>query len=119
MDLLRTRYRENRFLDTCFSTMQKLVVDNTNPTAAERERYINPAKEAGYKIIGYYFQSKIEEAMKRNAERTGKECIVEKAIAATYKRLELPKLDEGFNELYYVSIEQNGEFQIQKWTDEI
>jgi predicted kinase len=39
MDLLRTRNRERIFIQTCLSTQQRLVVDNTNPTRAERARY--------------------------------------------------------------------------------
>lgn len=40
LDLLRTRYRENLFLDACLRTQQRFVVDNTNPTAVERAKYV-------------------------------------------------------------------------------
>ena len=38
MDLLNTRNKENRFLETCFHTQARFVVDNTNPTSEERKK---------------------------------------------------------------------------------
>ena len=40
MDLLRTRAREAAFLQICLETRMPFVVDNTNPTVAERARYL-------------------------------------------------------------------------------
>jgi len=37
---------------------QPIVVDNTNPTKKDRAMYIIPVKEAGFKVIGYYFPSR-------------------------------------------------------------
>lgn len=54
LDLLRTRNRENRFLELCLQTQLPFVVDNTNPTAAERARYIALAKAARYKVTCYF-----------------------------------------------------------------
>src|SRR4026208_1577509 len=42
MDLLRTRARERAFLELCLSTRQPFVVDATNPTPADRRRYVGP-----------------------------------------------------------------------------
>ena len=53
MDLLRTRAREAAFLKLCLETKQPFVVDNTNPTVAERARYVAPAREAGFKVVAY------------------------------------------------------------------
>ena len=47
MDLLRTRAREAAFLALCLETRMPFVVDNTNPTAADRARYVAPARAAG------------------------------------------------------------------------
>ena len=47
MDLLRTRSREEAFVNLCLQTQQRFVVDNTNPTVAERRRYIAPARGRG------------------------------------------------------------------------
>ena len=118
MDLLKTRNREQQLIDFCLKTQMPFVVDNTNLTIIERAKYISLAKERKYKIIAYYFQSKLEESLSRNKQRIGKECIPDIGILSAYKKLQLPSKDEGFDELYYVSI-KNGEFQIKEWSNEI
>ena len=40
-----------------------------------------------------------------------------KGILATFNKIEMPSLDEGFDELNFVSIE-NGEFKISKWIED-
>jgi predicted kinase len=90
------------------------AIDNTNPTRLDRERYIKTAKEAGYRIVGYFLESKIKVCMQRNALREGKARVPEKAIAATSNKLEIPSYDEGFDELYFVK--NNGEIMtIEEW----
>ena len=118
MDLLNTRNKEQKFLDMCFSIQQRIVIDNTNPTKHERGKYIQMAKENNYRITGYYFQSKLENSIKRNKERKGKERIPDIGIKATYSKLELPTFDEDFDELYYVEINDNN-FKIMEWRNEI
>lgn len=118
MDLYNTRNKESLFFTTCLQVQQAMVIDNTNPTIAEREKYIAAAKEKKYKVIGYYFQSVMETALKRNLQRIPREQIPEVGIKGTYAKLELPSWAEGFDELYYVAIESNG-FTIKKWADEV
>lgn len=117
LDLLRTRHRESVFLDACLSTRQRFVVDNTNPTAADRARYIARAKAAGFRVVGYYFESNPVEASRRNARRPGQYRVPAKAIFATRKRLEIPSLAEGFDELRYVRIDESGRFVVEAWPD--
>ena len=119
LDLLRTRHREKRFLETCLQTQQRFVVDNTNPTAEVRKRYIEMARDAGYEVIGYYFQSQVRNALERNSGRIESEQIPLKGILATYHKLELPSYAEGFDRLYYVSITADGEFRVERWADEV
>ncbi len=114
LDLLNTRNREKRFLELSFETNQKIVIDNTNITIKERKKYIDLAKEHNYKIIGYYFQSKIKDCIARNDTRTGKEKIPTKGIAGTFGRLEKPSFEEGFEELYFVSLQEN-EFLVDNY----
>jgi predicted kinase len=112
-DMLRTRYREGLFLNTCIESKQRFVVDNTNPTALERERYIKPAKNAGFKVVGYFFPVDVPGCTRRNETRTGKERVPEKGIWATVKKLEPPKFAEGFDEIFFVEIaEEPGQFRV-------
>lgn len=114
LDLLKTRHREKCFIDLCFSTEKSFVVDNTNPLKADREKYISLAKEQKVKIIGYYFQSNLEDCLNRNKSRHGKEVIPTVGVKATHNKLEIPDMEEGFDELYYVEIVDN-KFEVKDW----
>jgi len=118
MDLLHTRHKEQKFIETCLSLQQPFVVDNTNPSAADREKYITAAKAHKFKVIGYYFQSKLSDSIVRNSQRQGKDYVPEIGIKSTAAKLELPSFDEGFDELYYVEI-QNQQFNVKNWQNEI
>jgi predicted kinase len=74
LDMLKTRHREQRFVEMCIETGQPFVVDNTNPTPDERARYIAPARATGFRIVGYFFRSRIDEAVEGSqlGRRTGK-----------------------------------------------
>src|SRR5262249_7961319 len=95
LDMLKTRRRERQFLQVCIETGQKFVVDNTNPTRTDRQVYIEAAKKAGFRVIGYYFDSTIEECKRRNEKRPGKERIPVPGILAAARRMEVPSKDEG------------------------
>ena len=81
LDTLHTRNKERIALETCIAEKRSFVVDNTNPTKEDRRRYVIPAKAAGYKIIGFFFQSIVSESVKRNEKRGG--TVPDKAIACT------------------------------------
>ena len=116
LDLLKTRNRENKILTTSLETNAKIVIDNTNPTVADRAKYIELFKEYKYKIIGYYFESKIKDCLDRNIKR--KNPVPERGVLATYNKLQLPSLVEGFDALRYVNIEKDT-FNVEEWKDEI
>ena len=118
LDQLNTKNKQNRFLQTCFDIQSKFVIDNTNPEVATRKEFIDKAKKNKYKIIGYYFSSEIQKSIERNNKRVGKKRIPEIGIKGTHKRLVLPKIEEGFDELYFVEI-NNGKFEIMEWKNEI
>lgn len=120
LDLLKTRHRETRILDACLETDQRFVIDNTNPTRAERSRFIGAVKAARvrYTISGYYFESKGEECLRRNVRRPESERVPDVAILSAAKKLELPSLDEGFDQLFYVRLTEAG-FVVEEWKDEV
>lgn len=118
LDLLRTRHREQRMLDLCLETQQRFVIDNTNPTRAERQKYIEAAIAARYAVTGYYFQSQVDDCLKQNSQRTDSERVPDLAILATAKKLELPSLDEGFQSLFYVR-QDAGRFIVEEWRNEV
>lgn len=119
LDMLKTRSRERIILEACIKAKQPFVADNTNPTVTDRKKYIDIAKAADFKVVGYYFQSNINDAVLRNEKRTGKERIPLAGIRSTYARLQIPDKNEGFDELYYVRIDRESKFVIEEWKNEV
>ncbi len=117
LDTLKTRNNEKRMISECRAAGCSYVVDNTNPTREDRARYIVPAKADGYRIVGYFMQSRLQECIARNNLREGKEKIPPKAIAMTSNRLERPDRSEGFDELFFVSNDGNN-MTISEWREE-
>lgn len=114
LDTLKTRHREKLLIEGCVQDGRSFAVDNTNPTRLDRERYIPLAKAAGYRVVGYFLESKIKDCMQRNALREGKERVPETAIAATSNKLEIPSYSEGFDELYFVR-NDGMTFTVEEW----
>ena len=112
LDMLKTRHRENIIFEACSTSKTKMVIDNTNPTREDRARYIGRAKDAGFEVISYYFETDLNSTLERNCHREGKANIPEVGVRATFKKLEVPSLDEGFDEIFKVKIVGNGEFLI-------
>lgn len=115
LDLLRTRHREDILLHACLAAQQPFVVDNTNATAAQRTRYVRLAKAAGFRAELYCFETTVDDAIQRNAQRPEPFRVPELAIRGTAKKLELPSPSEGFDELHRVRIDGSGQFVVEPW----
>lgn len=118
MDMLKTRHREKILLKACLMAKQPVVLDNTNPNIEARARYLEQLKEAKFETVGYYFSSKIQDCLARNAQRTEAERVPEVGVKGTFNKLVLPSFNEGFDFLYYVTLDDTG-FQIEEWQDEL
>ncbi|MCG2608756.1 AAA family ATPase [Acinetobacter sp. SM34] len=112
LDMLKTRHRENMIFEAGLASKTKMVIDNTNPTQDDRARYIQRAKDAGFEVICYYFETDLHSTLERNSLRAGKANIPEVGVRATHKKLEVPNLNEGFDEIFKIRIIGNGEFSI-------
>lgn len=116
LDMLGTAAREGLLLEACVKGRTSFVVDNTNVTRAVRQRYISAARAAGFRVIGYFFESRIADALARNAARERR--VPEVGVRDARNRMEMPQMDEGFDELHFVRIE-NGGFVIEPWRHEV
>lgn len=119
LDMLRTRHREAILLEACLRMKQPFVVDNTNPTLEDRQRYIPLARAAGFRVVGYYFAIRLEIALQRNAQREGRQLIPDKGVLATYRRLQRPAWSEGFDALHIVRPVGRQRFIVEAWRDEL
>jgi predicted kinase len=118
LDMLRTRHRERLLLHACLEAKQPFVVDNTNPRVADRARYVAPSRAAGFRVVAYYLQATLGEAIQRNAARPPAERVPAKGVVGTYRLLQIPTLAEGFDALYRVTLTAEG-FAAQEWRDAV
>ena len=107
MDLLKTRSREARFLELCLETRMPFVVDNTNPTVADRARYAEPARAAGFRVIAYVVE--VDAAV----ARTRRTKLPPAALRDVARRLVRPTPEEGFEELFHATAAVDGGWRIE------
>lgn len=113
MDELKRRGREAALLEQCLAEGRPFVVDNTNPTVAERRRYVVPAREAGFRVVGYLVDADPAEALGRNAGREGRARIPVRGVIGTARRFIRPAPAEGFDELWHATPAPGGGFRIE------
>jgi hypothetical protein len=90
LDVLGSRAREAALIAGCLDECRPYVVDNTNPTVADRARYLEPARVAGFKVVGYLVAG------------DGRSAHVGPGTAAvTARRFVRPAPEEGFDELWH------------------
>ena len=89
------------------------MVDNTNPTAADRRRYVAPAREAGFRVVGYLVDADATEALGRNAGREGRARIPDRGVIGTARRFIRPAPEEGFDELWHATAAPGGGWRIE------
>jgi len=114
-DMLKTARREKLLLQACLDAKQPFVVDKMNLTPEARRRYIEGAKAAGFRVVGYCFESDLAACRRRNAQRPADKVIPVAGLASASRRLTAPSLEEGFDALYAVRIADDGRFDLWPW----
>lgn len=110
-DMLKTKHRETLLFHACLESKTPTVLDKTNPTIEERQPFIQRAKKQYFSLIAYYFDVPFDTALNQNNQRQGKAKIPEIGLKATAKKLQKPTFEEGFDQIFYVSMD-NGKFKI-------
>ncbi len=105
--------RQARLIAEALSSGRSVVVDNTNPALEDRRAIIDQARALGARVIGYHFDASTRDAVGRNRGRTGKPRVPDIGIFSIAKRLVPPRREEGFDELYRVSIGEGGRFDVR------
>jgi predicted kinase len=113
LDVLRTRAREEAFVALCLETRQPFVVDNTNPAPADRRRYLEAARAAGFTTVGYLVEVDASVALARNAERTPQQRVTVPQLVGTVRKLVPPAPEEGFDELWHATAAPEGGWRIE------
>ena len=115
LDLVRTRERERVLMKACLDAKQPFAIDNTNILRAERAPYIAAARSAGFRVSGYFIRVELKAAIARNRSRTGKQAVPLPGLLRSWKRLQPPHPEEGFDELYIVAPYRENQFVVELW----
>jgi predicted kinase len=107
----RPARRQRRLIAEAFAAGRSGVVDNTNPTAADRAELVEVAGDAGTSVACYFFPPDVDASLRRNAARAKKARVPDHAVRITAARLEPPTPAEGFDRLYHVRLADGGGFE--------
>ena len=108
----RPARRQYQLVEAALQAGSSVVIDNTNPTLADRAELIQLGRRYGAEIAGYYFVPEVRQSLVRNKQRLGKEKVPDVAIFATMKRFVRPTYEEGFDELFCVAANDDGTFNL-------
>jgi len=104
--------RQRRELADALASGASVVVDNTNPSVADRAAIIAIAHASGARVIGYFFDVTTRQSIARNAERRDRKKVPNVAIFTVAKRLVPPTPAEGFDELFRVTLTPDRTFSV-------
>ncbi len=113
----RREARQRRLISEALASGRSVVVDNTNPTPELRAPLVDLGKSHGARVVGYAFESRLEDCLARNAKREGRARVPEVALYATRKVLRWPSLAEGFDALHFVRLTPEGTFEVTDWRE--
>ena len=89
LDMLKTRHREKIIFEAGLASKTKMVIDNTNPTPADRARYIASAQAAGFEIVGYFFETELKGALEATTYVKAKPAFLKSESEPPLKNLNL------------------------------
>ena len=100
----RTRdAKQQQMIEAALREGKSVVVDNTNPTPAVRAPLIALGRRHGARVIAYYFEAVVKDAVARNRLREGAARVPDVAIFVTAKKLVPPSFAEGFDEVRVIA----------------
>jgi hypothetical protein len=76
-------------------------------------RYVEPARAAGFRVVGYLVEIDVADALARNERRSGRERVPVAGVVGTSRRLQRPTLEEGFDELWHATSAEGGGWRIE------
>src|SRR5579859_3202839 len=77
--------KQRQLIEEALQQGLSVVVDNTNPTIAERKELIDLGRLYNAEITGYFFAVQVKQCLERNRAREGKARVPDVAIFATLK----------------------------------
>ncbi len=90
-------------IEEALSQGRSVVVDNTNPTPAIRAPLIAIGQRHGARVVAYYFETTMKDAVARNRRREGKARVPDVALFVSAKKMVPPGAAEGFDEVRVIA----------------
>jgi predicted kinase len=109
----RKQEKQIALLERALKAGRSVVVDNTNSSRAMRAPLLALGRDYRARVVGYYFESSLHECLERNRQRIGKARVPDAAIFSAAKLFEIPSQEEGFDELYSVTLSNGTDFNIK------
>lgn len=107
-DLMKTTRNRDamqlKMIDEALGQGRSVVVDNTNPTPAIRAPLIAIGRRHGARVLAYYFETTVKDAVARNRLREGKARVPDVALFVSAKRMVPPGFAEGIDEVRVIAI---------------
>jgi predicted kinase len=115
-DLLKNNRRPERrqrvLIAEALAAGRSVVVDNTNPSVEDRAGIIEVARASGARVVGYFFESPLQECAVRNEARPEASRVPDVGLFSTARRFVRPSRREGFEEIFSVRTLTDFRFEI-------
>lgn len=109
----RPRVRLAEQIREALAAGRPVVVDNTNPTPADRAPWLALAREHGATTAAIWFDADLAACLERNRGRDGRARVPDVALYATHARLVPPSRAEGFDRVDRAAIAAEGLFSVR------
>jgi predicted kinase len=110
--------RQRAAIEAALQAGASVVVDNINATPGERATLVALARRHGARVVAYYFETAVSDAVARNRRRTGRARVPDVAIYVAARRLQPPTAAEGFDARFRVRLRPDGGFDVTAWPEE-
>ncbi len=104
--------RQLREVEAHLAAGRSVVIDNTNPRRETRRGTIDVARRAGARVVAYWFDTRVDDCLQRNRERSGEQRVPDVAIFSAAKGFERPELDEGIHQTFRVGLVGTDAFEV-------
>jgi predicted kinase len=111
----RPERRQQQLIAEALAAARSVVVDNTNPSRADRAGIIATARTFQARLVGYFFASSLSDCLARNARRAKR--VPEVGLFDAAKRLERPSSAEGFDQLFTVKTLSDLQFAVSPYQE--
>lgn len=95
--------KQHQMIEAALAAGRSVVVDNTNPTPVARAPLVEQGRRHGARVVAYFFETAVKDAVVRNRQREGKGRVPDVAIFVTARKLVPPTLAEGFEEVRVIA----------------